>query len=186
VRRLTGSSTILFQAKLLRSKGVNNNLGLQVPNLNALISSGTQPVSVGGEDKGMDDFSSIEGVQTLALVQVPKHGGSILSSRGTETAIGGDAHSVKVSRMSNKIISELAISQGPNLDKAIPSTGNNEGNRLARAESNAGNPFRVTLGISTNGVLALSKSVPKLDGLITGSTDNLTVIHAEGNRKDIL
>ena len=57
---------------------------------------------------------------------------------------------------------------------------------MARAETNAGNPLRVTLGISSNGVFALSKSVPKLNSLITGSRHNLTVVHREGNRKDIL
>ena len=57
---------------------------------------------------------------------------------------------------------------------------------MARAETNAGNPLRVTLGISSNGVFALSKSVPKLDSLITGSRNNLTVVHREGNREDIL
>lgn len=57
---------------------------------------------------------------------------------------------------------------------------------MARAETNARNPLRVTLGISSNGVFALSKSVPKLNSLITGSRHNLTVVHGEGNRKDIL
>jgi len=44
----------------------------------------------------------------------------------------------------------------------------------------------MALGISTNGVLALSEGVPKLDGLITRSTDNLTVVNTECNRKNIL
>ncbi len=37
-----------------------------------------------------------------------------------------------------------------------------------------------------NGIFALSKSVPELDGLVTGCRDNLSVITREGNRKHIL
>jgi len=57
---------------------------------------------------------------------------------------------------------------------------------LARAETNARNPLRVTLGLISNSVFALSKSVPKLNSLITGSRDNLTVVHRESNGEDIL
>ena len=57
---------------------------------------------------------------------------------------------------------------------------------MARAEPHARNPLRVTRGISSNSVLALSKSVPKLNSLITGSRNNLTVIDREGYREDIL
>jgi len=44
----------------------------------------------------------------------------------------------------------------------------------------------VTLGIGSNGVLALSKGVPKLNALVTRSTDDLTVVDTEGNTQDIL
>jgi len=121
VRGLTGGNSIFLLSKLLRPQGVNNNLGLQIPDLDTLISGGTQPVSVGGEDEGVDDVSSIKGVETLALVQIPKHGSSILSSRSTKGAIGGYTDSVEVSSVSNEVISELAVSQGPNLNKTIPS-----------------------------------------------------------------
>jgi hypothetical protein len=57
---------------------------------------------------------------------------------------------------------------------------------LGRAETNAGDPFRVTIRISSNGVLALSKGVPQLNGLIARSGNNLTVVHAESHGKNIL
>jgi hypothetical protein len=88
--------------------------------------------------------------------------------------------------VSNKVIAELAVGQCPNLDKTIPSAGNNKWDRLGRAETDTGYPLGVTLGISSNGVLALSESVPKLDSLITGSRNDLTVVNTEGNREDIL
>lgn len=38
----------------------------------------------------------------------------------------------------------------------------------------------------TDGVLALGQGVPKLDGLVTGARDNLTVVNRESNGQDIL
>ena len=180
------SSSLLALVEFLGSQGINDNLGFQIPDLDAFISGGTQPVPVGGEDKGVDDFTGIKTVKALALVKVPKHGSSVLSSGGTEGAIGGNAHGVEVSSVSNKVVAELAVGQGPDLHETIPSAGDDEGNRLGRAESDAGDPFGVTFGISSDGVLALSEGVPKFDGLITGSRDDLTVVNTEGNTQDIL
>ena len=52
--------------------------------LDALGGGGAEPVAVGGEDEGVDDVISWESVEALALVQVPKHGDSILAARGAE------------------------------------------------------------------------------------------------------
>jgi hypothetical protein len=60
--RSTGMARLFITAEFLGSQGVNNNLGFQVPDLDALISGSAQPVSVGGEDKRVDDFTSIKGV----------------------------------------------------------------------------------------------------------------------------
>ena len=120
--RSTGMSRdrLFISSEFLGSQSINNNLGFQVPDLDALISGSAQPVSVGREDKGVDDFTSIKGVEALAFVQVPKHSSSVLSSGGTEGAIGGNADSVEVSVVPNEVVAELAVGQGPNLDKTIP------------------------------------------------------------------
>jgi len=90
--------------------------------------------------------------------------------------------------VSNKIIPELAVGQGPYLDKTIPSTGDDKRNLNRGGEPDAGNPLGVTLTItsSIDGVLALSKGVPKLDSLITSSRYDLTVVYRESNRENIL
>jgi len=107
--RSAGMAMLFITAEFLGSQGVNNNLGFQVPDLDALISGSAQPVSVGGEDKRVDDFTSIKGVKALAFVQVPKHGSSVLSSGSTERAIGGNTDSVEVSGVSNEVVAELAV-----------------------------------------------------------------------------
>jgi hypothetical protein len=171
-----------------RPQSSDNNLWLKVPDLDLLISCSAQPVTVGGEAKAVDDLTSIKTVETLALVQVPEHSGTVLTTRSTEGSIRGYAYGVKVSGVSDEVVAELAVGQIPNLDKTVPSAGYNEWYLYRRAETYAGYPFAVSVSIShgVDGVLALSKGVPKLDGLISGSTDNLTVVNRESNREDIL
>ena len=59
-------------------------LGLQVEDLDAGRGRGAEPVAVGGEDEGVDGITSFQRVEMLAIVQVPKHGDTILSTRGSE------------------------------------------------------------------------------------------------------
>jgi len=88
--------------------------------------------------------------------------------------------------MSNKVVAELAVGQVPDLDKTVPSTRDNERYRLGRRESDARNPLSVTFRVATDGVLALSKSVPKTDSSVTRSRNNLTIVDRESNGEDIL
>ena len=59
---------------------------LQVPDLDGGLGGGAQPVAVGGEAQGVDDVAGVQGVQALALGQVPQHGHAVL---GWETRVGG-------------------------------------------------------------------------------------------------
>jgi len=180
------SSTILFLSELIGPQSIHNDLGFQIPNLDASISGSAQPVPVGREDKGVDDLTSIEGVKALAFVQVPEHGSAVLATRGTEGTIRGNTDGVEVASVADKVVAELAVGQSPNLDKTVPSAGNDEGHALARAETDAGHPLGVTLISGSNGVFAFTQGVPKLDGLVTRSTDNLTVVDTECHGEDIL
>jgi hypothetical protein len=180
------SALLITSIKLLRPQGINNHLGLQIPNLDAFIGSSTKPIPVGTEDERVDDLPGIEGVKTLALIEIPEHGGSVLASRGAQRSIGGNAHSIKVSSMTDQIIAKLAVGQSPNLDETVPTARNNKRNRLRRAEPHARNPLGMTIRIRSNGVLALSQSVPELDTLITRSRNDLTVVHAECHGQHVL
>jgi len=169
------------------AKSVDDNLGFQIPDLDGVVSGGAQPVTVGREDESVDDFSSIKAVQPLALVQVPKHGSVVLTTRSGKRTIGGDADSVEVSSVSDEVVAKLAVGQVPNLDKSVPSSRNNKRNRLRRRKADAGDPLGVALPLVSGDLeFALSKGVPKTDGSITRSRNNLTVVSREGNRKNIL
>jgi len=173
--------------KVSRPQGVDNNLRLEIPDLNLLICCSTKPVTVGRETQRVNNLTCIEGVKTLSLVEVPKHGSSIFSSGSAKRSIRGNTNSVKVTGVSNKVIAEFAVGQRPNLYQTVPTTRDDEGNLNGWRETNTGNPLSVTFPICSriDGILALSKSIPKLNGLVTGSRDNLTVIYRESHGENI-
>lgn len=171
---------------LLGAKSVNDNLGFKIPNLDRVISGSTEPVAIGREAKSVDDFTRIQRVETLSLVQVPKHGSVVLSSTGSQRTIRRNTDSVQVSSVSHKVVAKLAVGQIPDLDKTIPATRDNKGNGLGRGESDARNPFGVAFRVAANGVFTFTKRVPKTDCRVARSRNNLPVVHRESNRKNIL
>jgi len=70
------------------------------------------------------------------------------------------------------------------LDNLVPASRDNDGVGGVRREADAGDPLGVA--VLLDGELALSEGVPQLDGLVTGSRDDLTVVSREGNREDIV
>lgn len=179
-------STLLIDSKLLRAEGLDDDLRLQVPDLDAIVGSGTKPVAVGGKDKAVDDLPGIERVQALSFVKIPKVGGSVLATRGTETAVRGDTNCVEVPSVSDEVVSELAVRQGPDLDKPVPPARDDERHGLRRRESDTRDPLAVPVAVSADGVLALAEGVPELDGPVPRAADDLSVVNAEGYRKDVL
>ena len=61
-------------------------------------------------------------LEALALVQVPEHGSAVLATRSAERAIGRHTDCVEVASVTNEIIAELAVGEGPSFDEVIPST----------------------------------------------------------------
>lgn len=70
------------------------------------------------------------------------------------------------------------------LDELVPASGDNHRVGRVRGEANAGNPLGVAL--VGNGVLAVTKGVPELDGLVAGSGDDLAVIGGERDGEDVV
>ncbi len=69
LRRVRGGVPADLRAQLL-----HHVLGLQVPDLDGGPGGGAQPVAVGGEAQRVDGVGVVEGVQVLAVVEVPQHG----------------------------------------------------------------------------------------------------------------
>ena len=174
--------------ELLGAEGVDDDLGLEVPDLDALVGGGAEPVAVGGEDEGVDGVGGVEAVEALALVEVPENGGAVLAAGGAEGAVGGDADGVEVAGVADEVVAELAVGEVPDLDEAVPAGGDDEGDGLAGAEADAGDPLGVALGLAAggDGVLALAEGVPELDGLVAGAGDDLAVVDGKGDGEDVL
>jgi len=179
-----GEGSVLANGGELRAELVNNDLGLKVPDLDAGVGGGAEPVAIGAEDKGVDDVTSFKGVKLLALVEVPEHGNTVLATGSSEGTVRGAGYGVKVASVAGKVGTELAVGEVPNLDHLVPSGGDDEGVGGGGGEAYAGNPLGVAALV--DGVLALTKGVPELDGLVTGARNNLSVVKGEGNGKNVL
>jgi hypothetical protein len=163
---------------------INLALLLQIKDDDAAGGGSAEPVSVGREDKGVDLITSSQGVEVLRLIQVPQHGGSVLSTGGAKRSIWGDSDGVDVTGVANVVSLKTAAGKLPNLDQLVPTRADN--NRVLRiwAESNTGNPFRVTL--LGDGELAVSEGVPELDGSVSGARNDLSIIGGEGNGENVI
>ena len=63
-------------------------LALQVEDLDAAGSRCAKPVPVGREDEGVDNVTGLERIEVLALVEVPKHGNTILATGRGQGTVG--------------------------------------------------------------------------------------------------
>jgi len=129
-------------------------LALQIPDLDSIVSGSAQPVSVGAEDEGVDDVSSVEGVEVLALVEIPQAGCSVLATRSTERTVWADCGGVEVTSVANEVGLQLAVGEIPHLDQLVPTSGDDDGVLGVGGEAHAADPLGVS--VLLNGVLALT------------------------------
>lgn len=80
----------------------------------------------------------------------------------------------------------LSRSFGPSayLDELVPRGRDNDRVLGVGAEADAGNPLGVAL--VCDGELAVTEGVPQLDGAVSGSGDDLTVVGGEGDGENIV
>lgn len=132
----------------------------------------------------MDLVVGVEGVEVLALVEIPEHGGAVLATGSAEGAIGGDGDGVDVAGVADVVSLQLAGVELPNLDELVPARGDNDGVLGVGREADAGNPLGVAL--VGDGVLAVTEGVPQLDGAVTRTGDDLAVVGREGDRQNVV
>ena len=92
-------------------------LALKIEDLDAGSSGSAEPVSVGGEDEGVDNVAGLKGVQVLALVKVPEHGDAVLAAGRSKRTIGGDGDGVDVAGVAVVVGLELELGELPHLEK---------------------------------------------------------------------
>ena len=111
-----GLPALLANLHVLRLELVNLGLLLKVEDDDAGGGGSAQPVAVGGEDKGVDLVTGGKRVEVLGLVQVPQHGGSVLTTGGAEGAIGRDGDGVDVTGVTDVVGLDAAGSEFPDLN----------------------------------------------------------------------
>lgn len=57
----------------------------------------------------------VQGVEVLAVVQVPQHGAGVLAAAGAQAAVGGHGHRVQVASVADVVGLQLAVRQVPDL-----------------------------------------------------------------------
>ena len=126
----------------------------------------------------------VEGVEVLAVIEVPEHGLGVLAAGGAEGAVGRHGDRVEVPGVADVVGLELAVGQVPHLDVLVPAAADDDGVLVVGREPHAGDPVAVALFL--DGVLALRQGVPQLDGLVPRPGHDLAVVGGEGHGHDIL
>jgi len=178
--RLTG---VLSNLNKVRLKLIDNRLALEIEDLDATGGGSAEPVAVGAEDQGVDNIAGFQGVQVLAVVEVPKHSDAILTTGGGEGTIRGDGNGVDIAGVAVVVGAELALAKLPDLDNLVPTARDNHGVQGVRAETNARYPLGVTIILNVE--FAFAKGVPQLNGAVPAAADNLPVISTEADTEDI-
>ena len=74
--------------------------------------------------------------------------------------------------------------ESTHLDELVPASGDDDRVLGVGGEPDAGDPLGVAL--VGDGVLAVTEGVPQLDGAVTGTGDDLTVVGGEADGKDVV
>lgn len=114
-----GLSALLANLDVLGLELVNLALLLEVEDDDARGGGSAQPVAVGGEDEGVDLVTGVERVEVLALVQVPEHGGTVLTTGSAEGTVGGDGDGVDVAGVTDVVGLDTASGELPNLFQVL-------------------------------------------------------------------
>jgi hypothetical protein len=182
-----------LRLKIVQVEGDNQHLGFEIPDLDILLSGGTQPVSHRGEAESIDGSESREGGKMTTFGQIPEHGSTVLATRSTQRTVRGHGNSVDVALVADEVSSELdPLRESPHFDELVPSSRYDKGGGAGGGEADTGHPvavsfLRTLLALIGNldSVLAYTKGVPKLDGTVARTRHDLTIVRGEGDGKNI-
>ena len=101
-------------------------------------------VPVGREDQRADDVGVLQGVEMLAVVEVPEHGLAVLAAAGAQGAVGGEGDGVEVSGVADVVGLQLAVGQVPHLDVLVPPARHDDRVGVVRGEPTTKLIFSIT------------------------------------------
>jgi len=163
---------------------IQDVLVLQVPDLDGGICCCDEPVILWAEGHAVDGAARIQRVKVLTVVDIPKHRSAVLATRCAQGAIWRNSASIDDASVSHQVGAQLAVAQVPYFDQLVPTCRHDERHLGGWREDNGADP--ISVHVFNDGVLALRKSVPKLDRLVATARDNLTIVTRKRNAVDIL
>lgn len=110
-----GLPALLPHSCILGLQLIHLTLLLQIKNNDTGRSGGAEPVSVGGEDEGVDLVARGEGVEVFGFVEVPEHCRAVFAAGGAEGAVGADGDGVYVARVADVVGLDAAVGEFPDL-----------------------------------------------------------------------
>merc|ERR550517_1168405 len=69
----------------------------------------------------------VQGVEVLAVIEIPQHGLGVLASGSAEGAVGRHGDGVQVAGVADVVGLQLAVGQVPHLDVLVPPGGDDDG-----------------------------------------------------------
>jgi len=146
---------------------IHDGFRFQIPDLNGWTSRGAEPVSVWTEGESVDYVGSFERVQMFTLIEVPEHGFTVFTTGSAQRTVRRHGDGVDVPTMAVVIGLQLAVGEVPNFDHLIPTTRHDDWVLCVGREPHVRHPLCVAFFL--DGVFALTKGVPQLDGVVTSS-----------------
>lgn len=107
------------------------------PDLDGWAVGDAQPITVWREAQGVDDFVVVQGVQVLAVIQVPQEGLGVLATGGAQRTVWRNGNGVQVAVVSLMVDLQFAVVQAPDLDGTIPAARHDDRVAVVRRETHA-------------------------------------------------
>jgi len=86
--------------------------------------------------------------------------------------------------VADEVASQFAVGKVPDLHKLVPSSRHNHRIGAVGRKSDTADPFGVTRLV--DGIFALSEGVPELNGLISRTRNDLSVVGGKSDAKHVL
>lgn len=169
--------------KAFWSVSVDELLGGEVIDTDAIFGTNNNPEDTGSEDDAVDWRFSITLIKMLSINKVPYVNLTVSATGGEESSSTGDIEAVDLSLVANESVHQGHGGVVPNLDSSIPRSRDDNRSLQVIIVSDAGNP--VGMSVLLNSEFTNTMDVPNLKVFIDGSRSDLSVIGRERNREDI-
>ena len=176
-------SLSLLAIEVISGEFVDELLGRQVIDSDAIFGTNDNPEDSGCEDNAVDRGLSVALIEMLAVNEVPDVDLTISTTGGEESGSGSNIEAVDLSLVSNESVHQRHGGVVPDLDGSIPRSRDDDRSLHVVVESNARNPVGVL--VLFNSELADTLNVPNLNLFINGAGSNLPVVRGESDGHDI-